>query len=53
MSDEGLTQAQWAKRAGISAPYLSDFLTGRRGPSAKILKAAGFDTVRLWRRKKR
>lgn len=52
MLSKGLTQAQWAQRAGISAPYLSDFLSGRRGPSDKILKAAGFDTRPYYHRKR-
>jgi transcriptional regulator with XRE-family HTH domain len=47
---EGITQAQWAKRAKISAAYLTDFLKGRRGPGPKILKCAGFEIEPQYRK---
>ena len=33
------TQAAWAKSFGLSAPYVSDVLNGRRDPGKGILDA--------------
>lgn len=43
-------QKEWAKNAGISAAYLSDFLQGRRRAGPAILRAAGFDLTPYYRR---
>lgn len=32
------SQSAWAKRAGISEPYLSDVLSGKRNPGPKVLR---------------
>ena len=44
------TQKEWAKKAGISPAYLSDFLQGRRGAGPAILKALGFDPTPFYRK---
>lgn len=43
IASEGMTQKQWAERAGIPESYFTDFLKGRRAANAKLLKAAGFE----------
>lgn len=44
------TQKEWAKAAGISQAYLSDFLQGRRGPGPAILRALGFEQEPYYRK---
>lgn len=44
------TQAAWAKQAGISQAYLSDFLQGKRGAGPAILKAIGFEPTPFYRK---
>ena len=44
------TQRRWAKDAGISASYLSDFLQGNRGAGPAILKALGFENEPYYRK---
>lgn len=44
------TQKEWAKKAGISPAYLSDFLQGRRGAGPAILKALGFEPTPFYRK---
>lgn len=46
------TQRDWAKKAGISPAYLSDFLQGKRGPGPAILRALGFDPTPYYRKSK-
>lgn len=43
-------QKDYAKRVGISASYLSDFLNSRRDPGPKLLKALGFEDKRYYRK---
>jgi hypothetical protein len=33
------TQQEWARKNGLSPQYLSDFMSGRRGPGPLILDA--------------
>lgn len=35
-------QTEWARRAGLSAAYVSDVLNARRDPGPKMLKALGY-----------
>jgi hypothetical protein len=44
------TQTEWAKKAGISRAYLSDFLAGKRGAGPAILKALGFEPTPYYRK---
>ncbi len=46
------TQKEWAKEAGISPAYLSDFLQGRRGAGPAILRALKFEPTPYYRRSK-
>ena len=46
------SQAAWAERAGLAAPYISDVLRGRREPGPSLCEALGFERVVLYRRKK-
>ncbi len=39
------TQAEWAKRNGFSAAYVSDVMRGRREISDKMAEAIGFRRV--------
>lgn len=41
--------AAWAKAHDISPAYVSDVLSGRRLPGAKITKALGLEKALLWR----
>ena len=49
----GLSRAQLADQAGISAPFMADLENGRRGPSPETLVAlarvCGVDPLELWR----
>lgn len=45
----GHTQETFAKRVGVSAQYLGDFLAGRREPGPKLLAGIGFERVTLYR----
>jgi transcriptional regulator with XRE-family HTH domain len=44
------SQKALAKELGISEPYLSDFLNGRRDAGPAILKALGFDHMPFYRK---
>lgn len=44
------SQAYWARAAGISPQYLSDFLAERRGPGPAILKAIGYEPTPYYRK---
>lgn len=39
------SQRALAKHLGVSEPYLSDVIHGRRDPGPKLLKALGLDRV--------
>lgn len=39
------TRQEWARKNGISPQYLSDFMSGRRGPGPMILAALGLRRV--------
>lgn len=47
----GGSQRSWCKTHGISPPYLSDVLNGRRDPGPKILDVLGLEPVTLYRPK--
>lgn len=44
------SQTAWAKKAGLSAPYLNDVLKGKRAPSGRILKALALVRVVTYRK---
>jgi hypothetical protein len=46
------SQKEWAKNAGISPAYLSDFLLRRRRAGPAILRAAGFSVTPYYRKEK-
>ncbi len=46
------SQEEYAQANGMSAAYLSDFLSGKRGPGAKMLEALGFERVVMFRRRR-
>lgn len=39
------SQRALAKELGVSEPYLSDVINGRRDPGPKILKALGLERI--------
>ena len=39
--EEAGSQSAWAKKHGVGCSYVSDVLTGRRGPGPAILAALG------------
>lgn len=39
----GITQDQLAQDLGISAPYLSDVIHGKRDPGPKVVQALGLE----------
>lgn len=43
-------QAEWAKRAGVSAVYVSDFVNGRRTAGPAILRALGYEATPYYRK---
>jgi DNA-binding transcriptional regulator YdaS (Cro superfamily) len=44
------SQRRWAAQNGLSAPYVSDVLAGRRDPGAAVLSALGLERVVSYRR---
>lgn len=44
------TQKAWAKAHNISTAHVTDVLSGRRAPSAKIAAALGFTPIRVFDR---
>lgn len=44
------SQRKWAAEHGLSAPYVSDVLAGRRDPGAAVLSALGLERVVSYRR---
>lgn len=48
---DGRSQAEMAKKIGISPQYLHDVLNERRGPGEKILDFLGLEKVVLYRRR--
>lgn len=42
-------QGEFARRIGVSDPYLSRFLSGRDGPGPTILAGLGMERVVLYR----
>jgi predicted transcriptional regulator len=44
------TQKEWAKRKGVSVPYLCDFLNGRIEAGPMILRALGFHVRPFYKR---
>lgn len=48
----GKSQADWSRKHGVSAAYVSDVLAGRRDPGKMILDALGLERVVTYRRKK-
>lgn len=49
--DEHGSQNKFAKKAGISAQYVGDFLKARRGPGAALLRVLGVVKVVSYERK--
>lgn len=45
----GHSQAQWAKKHGVSQTYVSDVINGRREPGKAILEALGLERVVTYR----
>ncbi len=45
MREAELTQVEWAFAHGVSESYLSDILSGRREPGAKLLSSIGMKRV--------
>jgi len=39
------SQAAWAKKHGIGPAYISDIISGRREPGAKLLRALGVERM--------
>lgn len=46
------SQIAFAKRIGVSAPYLNDILRGKREPAATICDALGIERVVSYRKVK-
>jgi transcriptional regulator with XRE-family HTH domain len=47
--ESGKTQAEVAKELGVSTPYLSDILKGKRDCGPKVLRALGLERVTVYR----
>lgn len=47
------SQAEWARRHGMSAAYLHDVINGRRGLGHAILEALGLERVIQFRPRQR
>ena len=43
LKDEDLTQVQAAEEIGVHETYISNFLSGNRGPNAKLLAYLGYE----------
>lgn len=48
--DKAGTQTAFAKKHGISVPYINDVLQGRRNAGKKILKALGLESQTTYRK---
>jgi predicted transcriptional regulator len=45
------SQKAWAQSVGLSAPYVSDVIAGRREPGESILNALGLQRIVIYRKK--
>lgn len=45
------SQTAFANKHDFTLTYLNDMLQGRRPPSAKLLDAAGYEAVTMYRKK--
>jgi hypothetical protein len=50
---EAGSQLAWSRQTGVSTPYISDVLSGRREPGQKLLDALDMDKVVDYRRRNR
>lgn len=52
MKQVGNSQAEWARKHGVSPAYVSDVLAGRREPGKLVLDALGLERVITYRKKR-
>jgi transcriptional regulator with XRE-family HTH domain len=43
LKEDGMTQTQVADKIGVHETYISNFLSGKRGPNEKLLAYLGYE----------